>query len=121
MGEGGVVFEYAWLGECLSTGLGASGDHVVLLPDLDSLDHPHTPLPSPPFPLHTNNLNTNSKDFFYFFFPTARAGMGCSPPHIALLSGLQGTGMTGRQITDVLHRLAMQFGPVQGRLLPRCK
>eukprot|EP00228_Micromonas_bravo_P006229 CAMPEP_0203006164 /NCGR_PEP_ID=MMETSP1401-20130829/4026_1 /ASSEMBLY_ACC=CAM_ASM_000894 /TAXON_ID=38833 /ORGANISM="Micromonas pusilla, Strain CCAC1681" /LENGTH=236 /DNA_ID=CAMNT_0049747797 /DNA_START=100 /DNA_END=807 /DNA_ORIENTATION=- len=50
-----------------------------------------------------------------------RAGMGCSPPHIALLSGLQGTGMTGRQITDVLNRLAMQFGPVQGRLLPRCK
>lgn len=49
------------------------------------------------------------------------AGMGCSPPHIALLSGLQGTGMTGRQITDVLNRLAMQFGPVQGRLLPRCK
>lgn len=49
------------------------------------------------------------------------SGMGCSPPHIALLSGLQGTGMTGRQITDVLQRLAMQFGPVQGRLLPRCK
>ena len=49
------------------------------------------------------------------------SGMGCSPPHIALLSGLQGTGMTGRQITDVLNRLAMQFGPVQGRLLPRCK
>ena len=36
--------------------------------------------------------------------------MGCSPPHIALLSGLQGTGMTARQVTDVLHRLAMQFG-----------
>lgn len=49
------------------------------------------------------------------------AGMGCSPPHIALLSGLQGTGMTGRQITEALSRLAMQFGPVQGRLLPRCK
>ncbi|MDA9098864.1 hypothetical protein N9L76_08035 [bacterium] len=47
--------------------------------------------------------------------------MGCSPPHIALLSGLQGTGMTGRQITEQLTRLAMQFGPVQGQLLPRCK
>ena len=28
--------------------------------------------------------------------------------------------MTGRQITEALSRLAMQFGPVQGRLLPRC-
>ena len=48
-------------------------------------------------------------------------GMGCSPPHIALLSGLEGTGMTGRQITDVMNSIAMQFGPVKGRLLPRCK
>lgn len=48
-------------------------------------------------------------------------GMGCSPPHIALLSGLEGTGMTGRQITDVMNSIAMQFGPVPGRLLPRCK
>lgn len=50
-----------------------------------------------------------------------RAGMGCSPPHIALLSGLQGTGMNGQQLTDVLQRIANTFGPVQGRLLPRCK
>ena len=64
-------------------------------------------VPSPPL--------TRDRPFHHF------AGMGCSPPHIALLSGLQGTGMTGRQITDVLNRLAMQFGPVQGRLLPRCK
>jgi hypothetical protein len=47
--------------------------------------------------------------------------MGCSPPHIALLSGLQGTGMSGASITQVLQRLAQTFGPVQGRLLPRCK
>ena len=58
---------------------------------------------------------TRDRPFHHF------AGMGCSPPHIALLSGLQGTGMTGRQITEALSRLAMQFGPVQGRLLPRCK
>ena len=62
-----------------------------------------------------------STDAIAFFSPFASAGMGCSPPHIALLSGLQGTGMTARQVTDVLHRLAMQFGPVKGRLLPRCK
>ena len=48
-------------------------------------------------------------------------GMGCSPPHIALLSGLEGTGMTGRQITDVMSSIAIQFGQVPGRLLPRCK
>ena len=47
--------------------------------------------------------------------------MGCSPPHIALLSGLEGTGMTGRQITDVMSSIAIQFGQVPGRLLPRCK
>ena len=47
--------------------------------------------------------------------------MGCSPPHVALLSGLQGTGMNGQQLTDVLQRIANSFGPVQGRLLPRCK
>ena len=65
-------------------------------------DQPHSPL-------------ARDRPFLHF------TGMGCSPPHIALLSGLQGTGMTGRQITDALNRLAMQFGPVQGRLLPRCK
>ena len=65
-------------------------------------DQPHSPL-------------ARDRPFLHF------TGMGCSPPHIALLSGLQGTGMTGRQITEALSRLAMQFGPVQGRLLPRCK
>ena len=50
-----------------------------------------------------------------------KSGMGCSPPHIALLSGLEGTGMTGRQITDVMSSIAIQFGQVPGRLLPRCK
>ena len=53
--------------------------------------------------------------------PPQIPGMGCSPPHIALLSGLEGTGMTGRQITDVMSSIAIQFGQVPGRLLPRCK
>lgn len=69
VGEGDVVFEYAWLGECFPTGLGASGDHVVLLPDLHSLDHLHAPLPSPFSTANEEPQHQRKKILFFFFSP----------------------------------------------------
>jgi len=47
--------------------------------------------------------------------------MGCAPPHVALVSGLDGTGLGGKEITETLRAVAASHGPASGRVLPRCK
>lgn len=49
------------------------------------------------------------------------AGMGCAPPHVALVSGLDGTGLGGKEITETLRAVASAHGPASGRVLPKCK
>ena len=48
-------------------------------------------------------------------------GMGCAPPHVALVSGLEGTGLGGEGVTEALRRVASAHGPASGRVLPKCK
>ena len=47
--------------------------------------------------------------------------MGCAPPHVALVSGLDGTGLGGKEITETLRAVAAAHGPASGRVLPKCK
>lgn len=47
--------------------------------------------------------------------------MGCAPPHVALVSGLEGTGLGGKEITDIMQAVASAHAPCSGRVLPKCK
>ena len=47
--------------------------------------------------------------------------MGSAPPHIALISGLEATGLAGEEIAARLRRVASAHAPVSGRVLAKCK
>ena len=47
--------------------------------------------------------------------------MGSAPPHIALISGLDATGLGGEEIASRLRRVASSHAPVSGRVLAKCK
>jgi len=47
--------------------------------------------------------------------------MGSAPPHVALISGLDATGLGGEEIADALRRVARAHAPVVGRVLAKCK